>query len=858
MPEIRSWLLVCALLMVATQAAAADFAGAIALQDRGLYDLAAAEWQAIIDADPDGPEVPRAKYNLAVCRFSLGAFEEAAGLFKSVVDNSKDDSLAEPALANLGLAYFNQSPGPALNEAAMRSALESFDGLIRRFPKSKFADQSRFYRGESLAALGQLGPAAEAFREFLKSRPEGDLTRRARLRLAATLVDAGQPQEALRAYDALLAAGGLDDASRGEALMGRGAARLSLDQFLPAADDFAAAAKLPGAPEVDYALERQGFCLYRAEKFEPAAAVYKKLVEEHAQSPLASDARIAAGKCCFLAERYEEAARWFAAAWKAAPWPETAEAAHWHCQALLKQNRADQAVEQADAALAAGPTADWKTKLLMDRADGLAAAKEPAAESVTAYLAVADDDPRGPLAPRALYLAATAAISAERFADAAQLADRLLKEFPKDPLAERAVQAASTARLAAARKLITEGKNDEAAALLSSADGAASPQKALMSATALYGSGKHQEALAALDGAPSDEPQSHYLRGATLAALDRPQDAAAAFEKVIRNYPESDVTQQAMYQRALLARAAGDDQLAARLFDRAATRKKSAVLAVEARYQLGDVAYSLGELARAEEAFAIVAQQAVEAGLKEQALHLLGWSRYRQDKFEEAAKAFTEQLALSPQGQLAADARVMLGESRFGAEDYDAATTAYREAQRPGETPRAELAALAALHAGQAAAQLGQWEESLSLLDEAQQNHSQSPQGDQIAYERAWALVNLGRGGEAAPIFNSLAAKNDSPLAARARFMVGELQFADKQYEPAVRTFFQVAYGYGATAAPTEYHPWQAESLFEAARCLVQLNKQEAADKLLGELVERFPDHAKSREARVMLDSRSR
>ncbi|QDU88473.1 tol-pal system protein YbgF [Pirellulimonas nuda] len=844
-------------LLVSAPVCAADFAGAIALQDRGLHDLAAKEWQAIIDADPDGPEVARARYNLAVCRFSLGAFDEAAGLFETVVDNSGDESLVEPALANLGLAYFNQSPGPTLNEPAMRAALESFDNLIRRFPKSKFVDQSRFYRGETLAALGQLGPAAEAFRGFLKSSPDGDLARRARLRLAATLVDAGEPQQALSAYDALLSSAGLDNASRGEALMGRGAARLALDQFLPAAQDFEAAAKLPGAPEADYALERQGFCLYRAEKFEEAAAAYKALVEKHAQSPLAADARLAAGKCCFLAERYGEAARWFSAAWKAAPWPDSAEAAHWHCQALLKEKRPDLALKQADAALATGPAADWKNKLLMDRADGLAGAeKTEATKVVAAYLAVADDAPQGALAPRALYLAATAAMSADQFAEAQRLADRLLKQFPNDPLAERAAEAAGAARLAAARKLITQGKNDEAAALLAGSDGAASPQKAMMVATALFGAGKHREALEALDGANADEPQALYLRGAALAALERPQDAASAFEKVIRNHPDSDVTQQAMYQRALLARAAGDDQLAVRLFERAAASKKSPVLAAEARYQLGDVAYTLGELDRAEAAFALAAEQAADADLKEQALHLLGWSRYRQEKFAPAAEAFTGQLALAPQGGLAADAKVMLGECRFGAKDYAAAIKAYREALGPGGSPRAELASLAALHAGQSAGQLGQWEESLSLLDEAQQRHGQSPQADEISYERAWALVKLGRSGEAMPVFQTLAEKNDAPLSARSKFMIGELQFAEKQYEPAVRTFFQVAYGYGAPQSPVEYQPWQAEALFEAARCLEQLERQQAADKLLGELVTRFPDHAKTREARAILAKR--
>ncbi len=75
--------------------------------------------------------------------------------------------------------------------------------------------------------------------------------------------------------------------------------------------------------------------------------------------------------------------------------------------------------------------------------------------------------------------------------------------------------------------------------------------------------------------------------------------------------------------------------------------------------------------------------------------------------------------------------------------------------------------------------------------------------------------------------------------------MLGEMQFAAKEYDEAVRTFFAVAYGYGGREAPVDYHPWQAESLFEAARCLDQLGKPGAAAKLCRECVERFPKSPK-------------
>ncbi len=50
--------------------------------------------------------------------------------------------------------------------------------------------------------------------------------------------------------------------------------------------------------------------------------------------------------------------------------------------------------------------------------------------------------------------------------------------------------------------------------------------------------------------------------------------------------------------------------------------------------------------------------------------------------------------------------------------------------------------------------------------------------------------------------------------------MLGELQFADKQFDDAIRTFFKVAYGYGHPDSPDQYRSWQADALFEACALL--------------------------------------
>lgn len=847
-----------ALLTLCRGAAGADFAGAIALQEQGLYDLAALEWQAVIAAAPSDPQTHRARYNLGVCKFKTGGYAAAAPLFEEVVARAAEVELVESALANLGLAYFNQRADATTGPQSLRSALASFDKLLQRFPSSKYAPQARFYRGETLAALGEPMRAAEAFAEVLAADPSSRLARRAGAKRATALALAGKPELALAEYDRLIAAAGASPKQRSEALLGRGTVRMELHKFAEAADDFGAAAAAGPKERADVPLERQGYALYRAEKFAEAAAAYKQLAEQHPRSPLASDARLAAGKCCYLASRPDEAARWFAAIWKDAPGPQSAEAAHWHCQALLASKKNEAALTQATEALATNLPGAWGEKLRMDRADSLAALPGREAEAQAAYLELADAAPRSELAPRALYQAAVAALAASNYQQAQQIADRLLKAYPTDPLAEAAQQAAERAQMAEVRRLIAAGEHARASDLLSAAGAPTTPEQSLLAATALLGAGRSAEALAALEPLGTNDPQALYLRGSSLVALNRPQDAAAVFDRLLQAFPEDRLSQQAHFQRAQLARQVGDSALAKKLLLNAAKLKTNPALALEARFQIGDLEYAAGRFKQAAKQFAAVAAEAAApAELRRQAKHLEGWSLYKLGDYAPAAQAFQQQLEDSASGQLAADARVMLAESRFGAKEYKPALRGYRDSLDPGKLgpdgPRSELAALAMLHAGQAAGQLGLWDASVRWLDRALDAYPNAATGPECRYESAWALMKLERSEEAARVFQQLADGDDSPLSARSRFMLGELQFAAKQHEDAVRTFFQVAYGYGAPNSPQAYHPWQAESMFEAARCLNALGRAPAAEKLLADLASRFPDHPKAREARTLL-----
>ncbi len=193
----------------------------------------------------------------------------------------------------------------------------------------------------------------------------------------------------------------------------------------------------------------------------------------------------------------------------------------------------------------------------------------------------------------------------------------------------------------------------------------------------------------------------------------------------------------------------------------------------------------------------------------------------------------------------------MTGECWFKEKKYEKALSALEQtlSLKPSN-PSFRL--IATLHAAQSASQLKKWTQSLELLDRCESEFPDSDSRWEILYEQAWAKQNLGKTDDAIALFSKVADGVDSVLGARARFMIGEIMFSQKKHNEAVVAFFKVAYGYGfaqKSGSPVEFHPWQADAMFEAARCLESLNKKTSARKVYGELIERFPQNQKSKSA---------
>ncbi len=415
--------------------AAAAYSSAAALQDQGLYDLAAKEWQGLLKAHPTDPLAPRARYNLGACRFQQGDFAAAAQQFEQAAAAKGAEPIAESAWANLGLARFNQAASLPADQSAQareayQGAIKAFDKLLADFPQTSQGGAARFYRAESHAALGEPKPAAEDYRAVLVEVSAATLHDAARLGLASAELDLNQPQQAEATLNTLVAARPAAGVL-GEALRLRGEARLATKRYKEAAEDFGQASGIDGYAAAADARERQAFALYSGGDYAGAAGAYQELAKQFPQSPLAAGAQLAAGKCLVLGKQSGEAAFLLGALWRANPSADNAEAAHWLTQTLLGSQQWAEASEVARQAIDTQPTDQWAFPLQLALADALLEQPERQAEALAAYQALSQQHAGTPTGERAEYLAAYTALELGQNDLAWQLASGFLKQRPQ-------------------------------------------------------------------------------------------------------------------------------------------------------------------------------------------------------------------------------------------------------------------------------------------------------------------------------------------------------------------------------------------------------------------------------------------
>ena len=343
------------------------------------------------------------------------------------------------------------------------------------------------------------------------------------------------------------------------------------------------------------------------------------------------------------------------------------------------------------------------------------------------------------------------------------------------------------------------------------------------------------EAVLASGVSATEKSDARYVLGLCRMGLEQFVPAATTFRTLLEedpNYAGADNTQ---YQLAWSLKLAGEDAEAAKAFDTLAVDYAESQRAAEAHYHVAEFAYNEKDYQKASNEYYTAFEKAGKSELGEKACHKLAWSYYHQDNFDKAGKTFAYQRKDFPNGSLDADAAFMEAECLFKQDKFAEALAAYNKLE---DLSNEQFQTLALLHAGQAAAQLKDWKTSLKLLTDCTDRFPDSDHFTEALYEQGWAEKNLNNSDKAVSLWQQVIDKTGREVAARAQFMIGEIQFENKDHSEAVKSFFKVIYGYS-------YPHWQGEAAYEAGRCFEVLNKKSQAIKLYQELVDQYPDSDK-------------
>jgi len=826
-------------------AAVRQFRECVAFQDRGVYDLAADEWQKFLDRFPQDPLAAKAQHYLGLCRLLLKQYDAAAVALKTSIEKYPKSDLVDASYLNLGLTQY--SIAQEGKSEAFDEAIATFRQMIAKFPQSKQLGDARYYLGESLYARDKKKEAIEVYVQLIDQQPASPLRPDALYALGVTRQELGSEAEAAAAFAKFIKEYP-KHALYAEVLMRHAETHFNEREFAQAEQEFGKAAAVPDFQLADLSTLRQGASLFAQQKYAEAATVYVSIPEKFPKSESRAAALLAAGNCYFVLGDFASAEKWLTAALPSGG-EIGAEASHWLARVALKQKKPAEALKIVEQALPASQTTAFAVALRLDQADALYDLEGRRAESIPVYAALAKDNPKHELAPQALYMAAFAALAQVDYQTAQAFCDEFFKAYPDQALAAemRYVAAESALQLKdlpQAEKLyrqLVEMHPQHADIQL---------WKVRLGLT-LSLQKKHSDVVGVIGPLASElkTPQlvaeAQYMLGTSQSDLKQYEPALHAFEASLAAQPKGKHADEALLSLAAVQRQLDQVPAAIGTLRKLVSEIPQSKLLDRAHFYLGEYNSTAGDLTAAASEYQLVLATWPNSALAPHAQYALAWTQLAQKDPASAAKTLDGLIEKHAEHALAAKARYARATAREQLKDYSGAEADLVAflATNPAGRERFDAVYLQGL----CAAGVNQFDRAAELFRSILTADPKFASADKVLFELAWALKGADKPAESLEVFQTLARDHaDSPLAAECSYAIGEHLFREQKYAEAAASYTAAVNRAGKTDVAERAAHRLGWSLYQQGQ--FELAQQAFQAQLAG-----FPQGELAAEGRFML-----
>ena len=346
--------------------------------------------------------------------------------------------------------------------------------------------------------------------------------------------------------------------------------------------------------------------------------------------------------------------------------------------------------------------------------------------------------------------------------------------------------------------------------------------------------GGHQPALV---------PSAMLGRADALARVDRTEDAIALLSRLIAEYPDHELIPRARYDRGLLRVAAGQAEEAAADLKEFLASEPAGPMLGDALYELALMQQAAGRFEESATLLSRLRSEVPDFDAMDDVVYRLAWSQMKAGQTETARQLFESLIAAgdAQSNPYRLQSLAMIGQSYFDEGQFLKALDVFQRARQivasePAGSSRLDRDAqrireLVLLRGGQSAAQLDRHQEAIEWLDELRLKFPANGSLAELFFELGSSHRQIDDNEAALKYFGEVTEHYRNELAARARFMRGEIYFDQDKFDVAIDEFQRLMFGFGGDRAPSSIKTWQARAGFEAGRCAELLASTAGGDE---------------------------